>query len=178
MNKDPKHRNIEEQKTEERSAEEQSVVTEVPAVELVSASETGEPSADGSALNNDRSGEGEQLEAKREGGVLGWLYYRSGITVSALNKVIIFGMIAMIALFIYFASTSKGFLIVFNSRGGTDVPSQRILYGDTIELPDPPTREGYTFVGWSHEQESHELYDPTTPVDIGFELFAQWEPVE
>lgn len=151
-------------------------MTEASTVEVVGASETGEPSADVSVLNGDRSGEGEQLETKRERGVLGWLYYRSGITVSALNKVIIFGMITMIALFIYFASTSKGFLIVFNSRGGTDVPSQRVLYGDTIELPDPPTREGYTFVGWSHEQESDELYDPITPIDIGFELFAQWEP--
>lgn len=85
-------------------------------------------------------------------------------------------MIAMVVLFIYFAMSSKGFLIVFNPRGGTDVPSQRVLFGDTIDLPEPPTREGYDFVGWSQEPQSDELYDPSTPVDIGFELFAQWEP--
>lgn len=122
--------------------------------------------------------EGGRLDERRERGALGWLYYRSGITVSALNKVILIGMIAMVVLFIYFATTSKGFLIVFDSRGGTDVPSQRVLYGETIDLPDPPTREGYEFVGWSPERESDVLYDPSTPVDIGFELFAQWDPLE
>lgn len=124
------------------------------------------------------AGEGERLDERRERGALGWLYYRSGITVSALNKVILVGMIAMVALFIYFAMSSKGFLIVFDSRGGTDVPSQRVLFGETIDAPEPPTREGYDFEGWSQEPESNVLYDFSTPVDIGFELFAQWDPLE
>ncbi len=66
--------------------------------------------------------------------------------------------------------------IYFDSRGGSDVERISFAQGTQIEsAPEEPTREGFTFEGWS-ETDGGELvsfpYTPTTNGDIV--LYAKW----
>ena len=45
-------------------------------------------------------------------------------------------------------SEEEGYTIIFDSAGGTSVPSQKVLNGKKIKKPDTPTKVGYTFTGW------------------------------
>lgn len=107
------------------------------------------------------------------------LYRFVKIDVKTLDKIIIGGIIALVILLTYGIS-HNGYTIAFDSHGGTDVPSQSLMYGDFVTEPEPPTREGYTFGGWFKDenytipwimQESivcesrtlHALWIPNTP---------------
>ena len=41
------------------------------------------------------------------------------------------------------------YTITYDVNGGSEVPSFTGFYGDPVPVPDNPTREGYTFTGWS-----------------------------
>ena len=59
------------------------------------------------------------------------------------------------------------YTIIFNSAGGSTVASINQAMGSAITPPDPPTRTGYNFAGWSPAI-------PTTMPEGGATLTAQW----
>lgn len=68
------------------------------------------------------------------------------------------------------------YTVVFNSNGGTVVPSiTDIPYDTTISEPTAPTREGYIFEGWFKESalENAWIFDVDT-VKSDVTLFAKW----
>ncbi|MBQ2062675.1 MAG: InlB B-repeat-containing protein [Oscillospiraceae bacterium] len=62
--------------------------------------------------------------------------------------------------------------VIFDSDGGSDVPSQTVTSGETIVRPDDPTREGYRFLGWSLDDAP---FDFSTPIESNLILTALWE---
>ena len=105
------------------------------------------------------------------------LYRNVKISVGTLDKIIIAGLAAIIALMLYGVS-NNGYTITFDSRGGTDVPIQTdVMYGELLEEPEPPTREGYVFTGWYSDENCTYLWDmDTTQVAQSMTLYAGWEP--
>ena len=105
------------------------------------------------------------------------LYRYVKISVKTLDKVIIGGIIAMV-LILGYGILNNGYTVTFDSNGGTDVPAQELMYGDHVEEPAPPTREGYTFGGWFRDEnclypwdmEENLVAEPMT-------LYALWIPV-
>ena len=75
------------------------------------------------------------------------LYRHVKISVKTLDKIIV-ACIMVIVIVVVLEMQSPGFTITFDSRGGTDVPAQNQMYGELLEVPEPPTREGYCFTGW------------------------------
>ncbi len=47
----------------------------------------------------------------------------------------------------------------FETGGGTKVPSEVVIYGQYLALPNSPTQDGYTFVGWYSEATNQNLFD-------------------
>ena len=44
------------------------------------------------------------------------------------------------------------FLITFDAQGGTmEMKEYKLKAGEKIDLPNPPTKEGYSFKGWYYE---------------------------
>ena len=103
------------------------------------------------------------------------LYRHVKISVRALDWII--GIcIAVILLVFALEMRDPGFTVTFDSRGGTDVPVQSQMWGETLELPEPPTREGYTFAGWYFDENCQYPFDFTTViVDGSTTLYARWE---
>ncbi len=75
------------------------------------------------------------------------LYRHVKVSVKTLDKIII-GCIALIVILLVIDLQNPGFTITFDSKGGTDVAPQQQMYGELLEVPEDPYREGYEFTGW------------------------------
>ena len=85
----------------------------------------------------------------------------------------------MILIVFAFSLDDLGFAVSFDARGGTDVASQTQMWGEKLDVPEPPTREGYTFTGWYKDFACLEKWDPETDkVETDLTLYAGWEKTE
>ena len=64
--------------------------------------------------------------------------------------------------------------INFDSKGGSEVDPQTIVFGSVANEPDAPTRDGYTFDGWYL---NGSIYDFSTAVTDNNTLTAVWKKV-
>ena len=106
------------------------------------------------------------------------LYRHVKISVKALDRIIV-ACIAVILIVVALEMRNPGFTIVFDSKGGTDVPAQNQMYGQLLEVPEPPTREGYLFTGWYTDTACFELWDvQEDKIEMDMTLYAGWEKLE
>lgn len=106
------------------------------------------------------------------------LYRHVKISVKALDIIIV---VCLAVIFVVFALEMRnpGFTITFDSKGGTDVASQNQMYGQLLEVPEPPTREGYTFTGWYKDYGCYELWNvEEDTVETDMTLYAGWQKNE
>ena len=64
------------------------------------------------------------------------------------------------------------YTVTFDTQGGTPVASQTVTENGTVTRPSDPTRDGYTFKGWTLDGQP---YDFGTPVAGNLTLTAVWE---
>lgn len=69
------------------------------------------------------------------------------------------------------------YIVTFDSTGGSQVESQIVAAGETVSVPESPTKEGYMFSGWYEEQNPEDwanlfLFD--TPIEKDTILYAAW----
>lgn len=46
---------------------------------------------------------------------------------------------------------NRSFTITFDTTGGTEISNIEVKNGEIISLPNIPSKEGYTFVGWTNQ---------------------------
>ena len=103
------------------------------------------------------------------------LYKGVKVSVKTLDIVIVVCVLAIV-LFVAVDLQSPGFTVSFDSKGGTDVPAQTQMYGETLALPQPPTREGYIFTGWYKDHACFEAWDmEADTIQSDLTLYAGWE---
>ncbi len=66
----------------------------------------------------------------------------------------------------------KTYTIIFDSNGGSPVPSQTVAKGGKVAKPEDPTRNGYDFVNWTYQGEEWSFVDYTVSEDMT--LLANW----
>jgi len=69
---------------------------------------------------------------------------------------------------------TKTYTVTFDTTGGNTIPSEKVEEGKTITKPSDPTRDGYTFIGWYHNDVQ---YNFSTPVTSNLTLVAKWEKI-
>lgn len=70
----------------------------------------------------------------------------------------------------------KSYTVVFNSKGGTSVKTQKVEPGKKVKKPADPKKEGYIFDGWYWKTSKSEiLYDFDQKVDENMTLIASWK---
>ena len=100
------------------------------------------------------------------------------ISVKALDCVIVACILVILAV-VALEMRDPGLTITFDSRGGTDVAAQKQMYGELLELPEPPTREGYTFTGWHTDTACLVLWNvEERTIETDMTLYAGWEKIE
>jgi len=103
------------------------------------------------------------------------LYKHVKISVKTLDKIIV-GCIALIIILVALDLRNPGFTITFDSNGGTDVAPQNQMYGELLDVPENPTREGYEFTGWYLDSACDDKWDEDEDViETDFTLYAGWE---
>ena len=106
------------------------------------------------------------------------LYRYVKISVKALDRIII-ACIAVIILVVVLEMRNPGFTVTFDSKGGTDVPAHNQMYGQLLEVPEPPTREGYRFTGWYMDAACDILWNvEEQTIETDMTLYAGWEKLE
>ena len=104
-------------------------------------------------------------------------YDKLNVSVKQLDVVIVVCVIALVAVLAH-GYINRGFVVTFDSRGGTDVASQKLVDQRYVTEPEPPTREGYVFVGWYREAECITRWHMEIDTVTGpMTLYAKWEPV-
>ena len=103
------------------------------------------------------------------------LYRHVKISVKTLDRIII-ACILVIVILVALEMRNPGFTITFDSKGGTDVAAQNQMYGQLLEVPEPPTREGYVFTGWYRDHGCFEIWNvETDKIEMDMTLYAGWE---
>lgn len=103
------------------------------------------------------------------------LYDKVNISVSTLNKVIIVLCVVLVLCF-GFALSHNGFDVSFDTLGGTAVESQTRMYGELVEEPAAPTREGYEFHGWYRDAKATVPWNISQDiVTESMTLYAGWK---
>lgn len=106
------------------------------------------------------------------------LYRHVKISVKALDWIIA-ACIAVILIVFAIEMRDPGFTVTFDSRGGTDVAVQKQMWGEQLELPEPPTREGYTFAGWYKDYGCTIQWEmETDKIESELTLYAGWQKNE
>lgn len=106
------------------------------------------------------------------------LYKHVKISVKTLDFIIV-TCIAVIIILVALDLRNPGFTITFDSKGGTDVAPQNQMYGELLEVPETPTREGYEFTGWYLDTACDDLWENEEDIiESDVTLYAGWEEKE
>ena len=77
---------------------------------------------------------------------------------------------------LYAKWTPNMYTVTFNSQGGSEIAAQQVAYGSHATQPaTPPTRAGYTFVGWTTDADGTTPYGFGMPVTGDITLYAKWD---
>ena len=97
------------------------------------------------------------------------LYRYVKISVRTLD-IIIVSCIVVIVVLLALNLRNPGFTVTFDSRGGTE------MYGELLEVPADPDREGYEFTGWFKDPSCDSEWDTSEDTIQGeVNLYAGWE---
>ena len=121
------------------------------------------------------SPEGEEKKVPKFRG----LYEHVHISVRSLDIIIAVCVAVIVIVLAIDLHTNPGFTVSFDSRGGTDVPSQQLSYGELLTPAEPPVREGYRFTGWYRDSACFELWgQEVDAVKQDMTLYAGWEKIQ
>ena len=101
------------------------------------------------------------------------LYSKVNISVKTLNIIIIVASIAIV-ICIAIGLMDRGYLVQFNTMGGSYIEPQKLMYGDEVVV-EKPSREGFKFDKWALDEACKITADlETLRVDGPFTLYACW----
>ena len=106
----------------------------------------------------------------------GGLWRNVKMSVKTANIIVTVLIIALIVA-VVFALCNRGFVVKFDTDGGSQIESIKLMYGDKIpEDIEDPVKEGYTFTGWYYDRDCTAPWDlDNDVVTDSFTLYAGWE---
>lgn len=104
----------------------------------------------------------------------GGLYRNVKMSVKTADKLILIGIIVLIACMI-FAVSHAGFTVTFNTDGGSQIDDQKVMYGQLVDVDENPVKEGYTFTGWYTDKDCTNRFDVSKDtVSDSLILYSGW----
>ena len=100
------------------------------------------------------------------------IYKDIHISVKTLDYIIVV-LVVLLILVLIIGLSNRGFLIEYDTRGGTPVETQKKMYGEKIDM-EIPEREGYVFEGWSTYPDCSVLWDEHMELSGTMKLYACW----
>lgn len=91
-------------------------------------------------MDNEKSTMGLTTERKPGG-----LYRNVKISVKTADRLILVGIVVLIAC-VVFAISHAGFTVTFDTNGGSQIENQKVMHGQLVNVENDPVKEGYTRV--------------------------------
>lgn len=66
------------------------------------------------------------------------------------------------------------YTVTFNVNGGTSLEAIKVNYGESLTLPDEPTKNGYVFDGWYTDEACENVFAAYSAVKGDVTLYAKW----
>ena len=70
--------------------------------------------------------------------------------------------------------SANTYTVTFDTNGGKSIETQVVESGNTVTMPDSPTKAGYTFVSWCSDRDLTTLFDFNTVITSDITLYAKW----
>lgn len=104
------------------------------------------------------------------------IYGSKDVPIRILDGVIGLMLVAIVALTIIFA-INGGYMVDFDTAGGSEIASVKLRHGSYVEEPETPVKAGYEFDGWYYgvDLENKWKFD-TNKVGSELTLTAKWVP--
>ena len=122
--------------------------------------------------NNNINNEKEKGETKVSPSNIHNIYSYIKIDLKTLD-IIIFILLASLVIALIIGLNNRGFIIEFDSQGGTNIPFQKHMYGENIDY-QIPTREGYQFNGWALDRDCSNMWNDEYEITASMKLYACW----
>ncbi len=104
----------------------------------------------------------------------GGLYKNVKMSLKTADRIIFAAIVALVIVMV-FTINNGGFAVDFDTNGGTAVESQKLMYGDKVQV-EPPTRQGYEFTGWFLDDGCTVKWDVSvSEITESITLYAGWE---
>lgn len=103
------------------------------------------------------------------------IYGSKDVPIRLLDGLIAGLLVAIISLTVIFAVTG-GFMVTFNSQGGSEIPQQKVRHSGLVKEPEAPEKPGYVFDGWYYEGGSWNFESDKVGGDL--DLSAGWTPAQ
>lgn len=107
----------------------------------------------------------------------GGLYKNIKMSVKSAN-VIVLSLIAVFIATFAILVCNNGFTVSFDTVGGTEVQSIRLMHGDKVSA-QTPKKEGFRFTGWYLDKGCTVMWDTNNDtVTDSMTLYAGWQKEE
>lgn len=106
------------------------------------------------------------------------IYKTTDVPIRLLDKLILIFIVTIIFLVIVFA-IKGGYIISFDTDGGSQVASQKLRYGHYVTEPEIPVKPGYVLKEWvtsKDESLARKWFFEIDKVEGDQTLYAVWEP--
>ena len=103
----------------------------------------------------------------------GGLYKNLKMSIRTANILVLVTAFIFV-LCLAFAVNHNGFTVTFNTNGGSQIESCKVMYGEKIRVTDP-TKDDYVFTGWYVDKDCSNRWD--SDCDTASEsmtLYAGW----
>lgn len=108
----------------------------------------------------------------------GGLYRNVKMSVKTADKLILIGIVVLIACVI-FAISHAGFTVTFNTNGGSEIKTQSVMFGQSVKIKNEPVKEGYTFTGWYTDKDCTKAFDiDKDTVSGSMTLYSGWDKID
>ena len=124
-------------------------------------------------MDNEKSTMGLMTERKPGG-----LYRNVKISVKTADRLILVGIVVLIAC-VVFAISHAGFTVTFDTNGGSQIENQKVMYGQLVNVENDPVKEGYVFTGWYIDKDCTKAFDISKDtVNESITLYSGWDKAE
>ncbi len=113
----------------------------------------------------------ETAAPRRSGG----LYARVKMSVRSAN-IMVAVLIAALVIATVFVVRHNGFTVKFETDGGSQIDSVKVLHSETVPAVEDPVKEGWQFAGWYTDRDCTRAWDlATDTVETSMTLYAKWQ---
>ncbi len=108
------------------------------------------------------------------------VYGSKDVPIRILDGFII-GAVALVVILVFWFATHGGYVVTFDTDGGTEVAEQKLKHGENAKEPEAPVKPGYEFKGWITSEDpslAEEWNFAENLVQNDVTLYAVWEPAQ